>query len=286
MKYFSIRELEHFSGIKAHTIRIWEKRFQVLSPHRTPGNTRYYTIEDLEYLLILSFLNNNGWKISALRELQISQLNNILNTYTKQEEKVNIEVIYLIISHFASNVEQFELRLNSCVKYYGIDATIHNIIIPFLEKTGILNYDDNSNETHFAVTAIRRKLIMGIESAVQLSNVNKKALLFLPEGEHYDLILLYMTYVLKSKGVMVYYLGTNISDQNIQSVARAKNPDYLYVYTHSNKDYDPSNLLNFIGKYLPTTKLLITTSGNVNNPGYHLPHANFIHFKDIVKELN
>lgn len=159
---------------------------------------------------------------------------------------------------YASNTDELEAVLDESMMAWGIDATIEKVIISFLERTETLSYRDTSIEAHFAVTAIRRKLILGIEHAKPVAADAKTALLFLPKGEHFDLILLYMCYVLKNKGVKVFYLGTNISLENLKLVYKDKLPDSLYCYMANKSSFPLSDYTAFANATTSLTNMYIT----------------------------
>jgi DNA-binding transcriptional MerR regulator len=229
MTRFSIKELERFSGVKAHTIRIWELRFKLFSPERSLGNVRRYSLHDVRRLMNIALLQKNGCRISVLAQLDAVGLDQKLQELVEMESRQCSAINHLIL-YMYHDIEKFEDVLDSCVLYWGIDVTIKKIILPFLEKTELLSYKDKSCETHFAVTAIRKKIIYGIENRKDMVPASTSALLFLPEGEHYDLFLLYMTYILKQKGIRVLYLGTDISAKNLNRIIEEKKPDLLFTY--------------------------------------------------------
>jgi MerR family transcriptional regulator, light-induced transcriptional regulator len=229
MKQFSINTLERLTGIKAHTIRIWEKRHQLFDPVRTQTNIRVYSLGDLRKLLNISLLVKNGARISALVRLDESEILKQLQGL-KEELQMELAINQLLLSMYTSDVETMEDTLNSYVQCWGIDVTISSVIIPFMKKVELLCYYNNSAEVHFAVTAIRQKLILGIETTGHPQSTSCSAILFLPKGEHFDLILLYMAYLLKKNGVKVLYLGTNVSEPSLVKVALDKKPDLFYTY--------------------------------------------------------
>jgi hypothetical protein len=156
---------------------------------------------------------------------------------------------------YTMDTQKFEELLDEAVLTWDIDITIKEIILPFLEKVQILSYNSSENETHLAVTAVRRKLIMGIERSNPLVRVPKTALLFLNEGEHYDLILLYLSYVLKTQGWNVIYLGTNISLKNLEQIVRTKKPDVLYTYIPQKKQVNLRGVMKIINEQSPRPML-------------------------------
>ncbi|MEO8584463.1 MAG: MerR family transcriptional regulator, partial [Flavitalea sp.] len=242
MKKFSISQLENLSGIKAHTIRIWENRFSLLTPNRSAGNTRYYGVGDLKRLMNIAFLNRKGLKISSIASMQEPEIEEKMIVFATDSDRPMMEVNKLVVAMFAGDTEEFEFILDKYLLDYGINATLKEVVIPFLERINLLSYKDTSSEVHFAVNAVRRKIILGIEKPSPLAHSKKTALLFLPEGEHYDLLLLYMNYLLKSEGVKVLYLGTNISIENICKVSDNKKPDFLVVYVTPKKKFEVEEL--------------------------------------------
>lgn len=280
MKDFSIKELEQFSGIKAHTIRIWEKRYGVLKPSRSLGNTRHYNIDEVKRLLDISLLNNNGYKISELvrldgETLRQKQLN--LSSVSNRQ----LYTVYSLIYHlYARKYEEFEAILDDCTIAFGIDATITKVIIPFLEKADLLYYNNQSNEIHFAVTAARKKIIFGIEQAKYQGSKTAKAILFLQEKEHYDLMLLYVAYQLKKAGVQLLYLGTNVSQENVKRITAEKKPDFLYTYITPKQKFKLQDIITFLSKNLAETKLMITYAENNLSIKKH-DNVRMLHYNDI-----
>lgn len=279
MRQFGIKELERFSGVKAHTIRAWEKRFKMFVPGRSTGNTRHYTLEDVSCLLNIAFLIRNGFKISELACLSSRAIaNKCLSPEHRDAQELRC-ITALAVSMFSNDIEAFEDVLNSCVRTMGIDAAIREVIIPFVEKANILSYKDTSCQTHFAVTAIRHKLIVGIESVPYSPAASKKALLFLPAGEHYDLMLLYINYTLRCKGITTLYLGTNISGQNLEYIVAEKKPDCLYTYMVPGKSFIIPRVFGCLTEQLPQLKLKVVVS-----EAYFAPenvNVSFFHYHDL-----
>lgn len=279
MRQFSIKDLERFSGIKAHTIRIWENRHGILVPERTPGGIRTYTLDDVKTLLHIGLLAENGFKISQLAKVSKQNLEDKTRSLLTETGRLNKIVSSLILSMYSSDIDGLENILDTAVSTYGIETTITNILIPFLEKVELLSYKDTSVEAHLAVTAVRKKLIVGIESIRQREKPKKTALLFLPKGEHYDLLLLYITYLLKKKGIRTLYLGTNISQENLEKALTEKKPHYIYTYLSARHSYDPKELINFLKKKLPDTSLFIAEEEEVARKNMQ-PNVHFFYFKN------
>lgn len=286
MKKFSIKELENFSQIKAHTLRIWEHRYSIFKPDRSKGNIRFYNLEEVKLLLNIVLLTKNGYKISSLKDLgahALAQKSNALSTTEAMQTK---SVNQLIISMFSSDIEQFEDVLDSCILCWDIDTSISKIIIPFLEKVQLLSYNDTSSDTHFVVTAIRKKLILALEKVNPTTTLQKKALLFLPEGEHYDLMLLYINYILKANGLRVLYMGTNISKENLENVSIAKKPDLLYTYIPPRKKFKMHEFFLCLDVQLPNTTFFITGCENLLQQNVNTRNnVKFIHYNEVLNTL-
>lgn len=235
MNAFTIKDLENLSGIKAHTIRIWEQRYSFIKPNRTETNIRFYSNEELKVILNISLLNKYGYKISHIDKMSEAEIKEKLlslsNVQAQQERIVNTLIQYMI----DLDMEHFEQVLDNHIMSKGIDRTITQVLFPFLERIGILWLTNHVNpaQEHLVTNIIRQKLIVGIEGAFTHLNSNKTVLLFLPEGEHHELGLLYMYYLLKTRGVKTLYLGANVPISDIEFVARLKKPDYLYSHLTS-----------------------------------------------------
>ncbi len=235
MDAFTIKDLENLSGIKAHTIRIWEQRYTFLKPHRTDTNIRFYSNEELKVILNISLLNKYGYKISHINRMgeeEIKEKIIALNQAAAQQERVVNELIQCMVD---INMEQFESILDNYIHTRGIEKTITYIIFPFLERIGILWITSHINpaQEHLVTNIIRQKLIVGIESTVSHIHSNNTVLLFLPEDEHHELGLLFIYYLLKSRGVKVIYIGTNAPLKDIGYITALKKPAYLFTHLTS-----------------------------------------------------
>lgn len=281
MKTFLIKDLEKISGIKAQSIRMWERRYNFFTPRRTSTNIRKYGIDELKHLLHVALLLKAGNSISDLSKIPLGQIEISVSNITSEEiskEKVIADIIYAM---YIMDVGLIESLLNNSVNKWGIDDTIGSIIIPFLGKVDMTSYKDTTCETHFAVTAIRRKIIMGIESYNNYVSQGPTALLFLPSTEHYDLMLLYMNYVLRKKGITVLYLGTNISIDNLHTVLVAKSPDILCTYISHFKKEQHNPIFKYILSQNPKPKLCVVSDRIKQRSSATLLNFDFIHFNDF-----
>lgn len=218
---------------------------------------RRYSVGHLRTLLDIALLLEHGDRISYLASLKQAEIAARLSVLKLDDARQKKSVNRLILHMFRNEIEEFEIQLDSAIMAWGIDITIEQIIVPFLEKVNLVSYTDTSVEAHFAVTDVRRKLILGIEKVRMEKDSGKSALLYLPEGEHYDLLLLYMNYRLRKAGIRVYYLGTNISLNNLEAVLKIKSPDYLYSYVAVKKNFPIKEYAKLLRNNFPHLPLFV-----------------------------
>lgn len=232
MDAFTIKDLENLSGIKAHTIRIWEHRYNFLKPQRTDTNIRYYCNEELKKLLNIALLCKYGFKISHINRMTGEEITEkILSLGDPQAEKERI-VNELVQEMAELDMDKFETILNNYIRTKGIEKTVTRIIFPFLEKIGILWQTGHINpaQEHLVANVIRQKLIAAVEATSPTVKMNKTFLLYLPEGEHHELGLLFVYYLLKKRGAKIIYLGANIPMKDVELVVKLKKPDLAFVH--------------------------------------------------------
>ncbi len=261
MDAFTIKELENLSGIKAHTIRVWEQRYSFLKPQRTTTNIRYYTNEELKTVLNIALLNKYGYKISHINKMRPDELTEkliSLSNLQAQQERVINELLQYTID---MDIEKLEATLNQFVNTKGIDKVITQIIFPFLEKIGILwlaNHVHPAQE-HLVTNIVRQKLIAGIETAFSPVYAPKTVLLYLPEGEYHELGILYIHYLLKCKGIKVLYLGANVPMKDLEFVYSVKKPDFIYTHlTTVASNFNFEKFLCFLGARFPPSTVIIS----------------------------
>lgn len=235
MNAFTIKDLENLSGIKAHTIRIWEQRYSFLNPQRTDTNIRYYSNNELQQILNIALLNKYGYKISHIDRMTAVEMKEktlALSQVEAQQERLVNDLIYFMAE---VKMDDFEVLLDGYIAVKGIEKTIIQIIFPFLERIGILWLTNHINpaQEHLVTNLIRQKLIMGIETVKSHLSANTTALLFLPESEHHELGLLFIHYLLKSLGIRVLYVGANAPLKDVEYISKLKNPSVLFTHLTS-----------------------------------------------------
>jgi DNA-binding transcriptional MerR regulator len=235
MTKFTIKDLENLSGIKAHTIRIWEQRYSFLKPSRTDTNIRYYSNDDLKAILNISILNKYGYKISHINKMSVNDVQARvaeLNLAGAQQERIVNELIQVMVD---LDISGFEKIIDKQIAANGIEKVILRIIFPFFERIGILWQTGHINpaQEHLTTNIIRQKLIVGIDQAKPVLKIKRSFLLFLPEREHHELGLLLVYYLLKKRGAEVFYIGANVPLKDAQFVNDTKKPDFIYIHLTS-----------------------------------------------------
>lgn len=250
MGQYSIKDVERLTGVKAHTIRIWEQRYGLVKPYRTDTNIRFYDDEQLKYLINISQLLKNGRKISHLckmpQEVLHSELKVLSQIFTDRDRFFDLQIDNLVIAMLELDEDKFEKIVSTCTLRYGFESTMMNVLNPFLNKVGILwaTGEINVAQEHFIANLIRRKLIVAIDAQVVDKLTNRKFLLFLPEGELHEIALLFSKFLIKSRGFKIVYLGQTVPAVDVIRVKEYYSPDYLLTYFTSG--YNLSKTRNYI----------------------------------------
>lgn len=260
MSTYSIKDLEQLSGIKAHTLRIWEQRYNLLSPKRTDTNIRFYDDDDLKLILNVALLNDNGYKISKIASMDMDELRREVMKLTDRTLTHDDQIHALTICMIEMDEDRFDKVLSTNILKLGFEQTMMNIIYPFMSKIGVLWQTGaiNPAHEHFISNLVRQKLIVAIDGQL-VSGEGKKFLLFLPEGELHEISLLFASYLIKSKGNKVIYLGQNTPDEDLMTVYKIHQPDYMMtVITTSPSSEHAQDYLNTLSGRFPKTQLLVT----------------------------
>lgn len=260
MGQYSIKELEQLSGIKAHTIRIWEKRHKIIEPSRTATNIRYYSDLDLKKIINVSLLNTNGIKISKIADMSLEDMNKKVLEISDLQNDTAIHIDRMVIAMIDMEEELFEKILNGLILQYSFEKTITEIIYPFLEKIGILWQTQNiiPAHEHFISNLIRQKIIVAIDGLPIPPKAAKKILLFLPEGEMHELGLLFYHFLIRKAGYRTYYLGQNVPHDDLLSVYKVHQPDFMLTSIISSLSVPIEKYFQRLTKDFRQTKILVS----------------------------
>jgi len=257
---YSIKDLEQLSGIKAHTLRIWEQRYNLLSPKRTDTNIRYYDDADLKLILNVAVLNSNGFKISKIAAMSPVDISEEIIKLTDRSLDYNDQIQALTICMIEMDEDRFEKVLSTIILKMGFEDTVLNVVYPFLTKIGVLWQTGSISpaQEHFISNLIRQKLIVAIDG--ELSNsLGKTFMLFLPEGELHELSLLFSSYLIKKYGHKVIYLGQSTPKADLISVYRTQKPDFLLTVITSSLTGDKvQDYLNMLGKEFAKSEIFVS----------------------------
>jgi DNA-binding transcriptional MerR regulator len=260
---FSIADLQSFSGIKAHTIRIWEQRYNALQPYRSEGNTRYYNGDQLKRLLNIVSLMNEDHKVSKLCSLPDEQLLKLMkDEVDASENKIsyNYFISQLISSALLYNEACFDKLFSNSILRFGLKNAYINIIHPALARLGLWWAKDKLHpaQEHFITSLFRQKLYAAADALPPASDTRDTWLLFLPEDEFHEIGLLFSNFLLRQAGKKVIYLGENIPlDSLMVAVKETEAKKILLFLVRKNNRQEDEELLLVLKKKLSGCKIYI-----------------------------
>lgn len=266
--HYSIKQLEALTGIKAHTLRIWEQRHEIIVPKRTEGNTRYYSSEDVRIMLNVVTLYRHGCKISEIAKMTKQEICcQIRQTVAKLQCNYEPQINALITSMIEFKEVVFDKTITSSILKRGFEKTITYIIFPLLQKidTLLASGSVSISQKQFIYNLIRRKLFAAIEAQEDFFiNTTNKYLLFLPKGEDKDLPLLFAHYLIKQSGGSICYLGTNVSLEQVLEAYSIYQPDYLFTLVNSPLPRSNGEYFQKLAEIFPKSQILVGGTQVVN----------------------
>jgi len=278
---YSIKDLEKITGIKAHTIRIWEKRYGIVEPSRTQTNIRFYSDENLRHLMNVAILNKYGYKISNIQGMTTDEISKSVVELTHQDIDNDHLVDNLVMAMIELDEQRFDKIISSSVIKQGFEFTFENLLARFLEKVGILWQIGVviPTQEHFITQLIRQKLILAIDGQQELRKDYKTFVLFLPENEYHEVALLYIHFLIRKKGHMVIYLGQNVPLDNLKKVFEIHKVDYMLTSIVAKAQNAVSEMIKELVQFYGDKKIII--GGNFElDPSVTLPD-NFSTFKTL-----
>lgn len=273
MDAFSIKDIEALTGVKAHTLRIWEQRYALVQPKRTQTNIRYYDQDDLRKLLGVSVLLKHGRKISALSKLSSEELHQAVLHQELGVLPLDERLEALTLAMIGLDESAFRRLLSLAFDQHGVEKAMMDLIFPFFRRIGILWQSGSINPAHehFITHIIRQKLIVAIDRFTSLGDADRdfrgpqalerssRFLMFLPEGEYHELGLLFAYYLLKARGQQVAYIGSNVPYPDLEVLNVQYRPDYmLFSMTSSQANSSVESYLRKLADDFPHCKHLVT----------------------------
>lgn len=234
MNLFSISQLSQYSGIKPHTIRIWEQRYNALQPARSEGNTRYYSSDQLRRLLNIVSLMESDYKVSELCTMPDEQLSEMVleRKNATASEATEYYVSQLISAGMAYQQDRFEELFEECLANYGLSQTYKIVIYPMLVRVGLM-WSANaipSVQEHFISNIVRQKILRTIDTLAPAGPEAEKWVLFLPEDEYHEIGLLFAAFIIRESGRKVVYLGSSVSADAVLTAVDDVKPQYLLLF--------------------------------------------------------
>ena len=260
MSVYSIKDLEHLSGIKAHTIRIWEQRYELFSPQRTATNIRFYSEEDLKLMLNISTLRNHGIKISKIVEMSSEEMLDKVSELTLHSKSYEDQIYALTKSMVDMDEAIFTETLNQNVDKYGFEKSMMEIIYPFMNKIGILWLTNaiNPAQEHFISHLVRQKIIAATDHIIP-NPKDPLFFLFLPEGELHELGLLFANYMLRARGVRTIFFGQTVPLNALEEAYHKLSPSHILTSLTTKPDpADVQPYVNALSQKFKNAQVLIT----------------------------
>jgi DNA-binding transcriptional MerR regulator len=233
---FTIKDIENFTGIKAHTIRIWEQRYPLFQARRKDTNHRTYDSDDLKTLLRIAYLYHHGIKISRIAALSALEQNKLSLEISSTGKTTLLPVNELIAATLDYDHDRFERIFYSQVLHLGFEQCITQVVYPFLEKIGVLWLTGQvlPAQERFSANIIRTKIMTAIDGLPMNTAATDHFLLFLPQGEFHEIPLLYVQYLLKKQGKLVTSFGANVPLADLAPFIQAKKVTHIYTHLLTN----------------------------------------------------
>lgn len=273
-KYF-IKDIENITGIKAYTLRIWEQRYNMLTPKRTDTNIRYYEEDDLKYLMNVSILNANGYKISRIAGMSRDEVQQRTLSISENSSRYENQIQALTSAMLAFDEKEFNKILSISILKVGMEETVAHIIFPFMQHVGVLWLSGSIHvaHEHFITNLIRQHMYVALDQL----NINpvpgaRKFLLFVPNGESHDLSLLFASYMLRDRGQQVIYLGTSTPLEDLNKVFKLHRPDAIFcAITGSHQQVPVPVYVQSLHRTFPDVPVLLTGKQVVRRKDLKLP---------------
>jgi len=264
MNVFSIKDLENFSGIKAHTIRIWEKRYNLLDPDRTDSNIRTYNEAELKKILNVAYLNRSGLKISKIVKLDEDELNQKVMTVSSKHDHLDLDFQpgKILMSAIRFNEVLFKETLFPLINYQGIEEAYCRYLYPLLEKARILWQTGSlsRSQEQFVRNTIKQIIVIEDNLLKPLTGESKPSVAMINTSDNLsDNNFLFYKYALRKRGFDVIFTGGILPASEVIEMYKIKPFEYLVVNS-SAFDFTDKKIgyFNSIGKSLMIKKTIFT----------------------------
>lgn len=281
MNFFSIRDIENLTGIKAHTLRIWEQRHRLFIPKRKKSKHRIYDNDDLKYILRVAFLYNNGYKISRIAGLSEEDICRLTLELRPGADNHDIFINQLTEAALDFDNARFEKALQHLIMHTGLEKSVLHVFFPLLKKIGQLWLAGKAMpaQEHFASAFIIKKILTASHSLeIPASNGRRRVLLFTPTGEQHEIPILFMQYMLRKNGISTLYAGKDIHHDVLKEIGdqqeKLETGRITQVYFHMVTNFIRQDLAEYLQKIsdlFPDKEILLAgskTNGHISRiPG-------------------
>jgi MerR family transcriptional regulator, light-induced transcriptional regulator len=286
---YSIKQIENLTGIKAHTIRMWEQRYNFVEPKRTDTNIRYYDDGQMKKILNAALLISDGKKISSIAQMEDSAIYNeidtIFSTTADSDLFTSSSINRLISASLVYDEVSFVKTFEDVIRRYGLQDAYVNVIYPLLVKVGMM-WSKNEmfpSQEHFISNLLRQKLLTAIDDIDIEKAKGESWVLFLPENEHHEIGLLFCFYILRKFGEKVVYLGQNVPYENLKDAVVKANPENIYLFMV--KYSKPQHNISYVDRLVEDfkdVKIHISGSSVIKE---NVSHVKNIHWVTEVDDL-
>lgn len=263
MQTFSISDIENLTGIKAHTLRIWEQRFSFFQPKRKESKHRIYDNEDLKRLLRVAYLYHHGWKISKIATLSDEEMTQLMAQAPAGPDQYDSHISRLLEAMLDFQEYQFTSVLNEIIEKVGFENCIVQVCYPYLVRVGNLWATNHAipAQEHFSSYLIQNRVLVETDK-IALNDKPAEVVLICPQGEFHELPLLFLNYLLRKKGWSTIYLGTNIKIPALEELVQATQCPRIYLHLITNfTGYEVDDYLELLRKKFPEQQIIASGEG-------------------------
>lgn len=289
---FSIKDLENLSGIKAHTIRIWEKRYDVLEPMRSDTNIRSYDIKNLQKLLNIVLLHNYGYKISKISKLSHTEINKLVNNIVSEKSAKNHAISTFKMAMMNFDQSLFFNTYNQLLSEKSFREVFYTVFIPLMQEIGFLWQTQTISPAHehFISYLIKQKLLINTEKVqiLEPTKTDNVFVLFLPLNEVHELGLMYLNYEILLKGYQTIYLGESIPTESLLDLKNyyEKITFVSYLTVEPNQDEIDNYISDIQTKLLDNTNHELLLLGRLTQFITSKTLSKNIHIFNSIEELS
>lgn len=290
MVVYSIKDIEKLSGVKTHTLRVWEKRYGIIEPKRTDTNIRYYLDDDVQKILNIALLKKKGYRISTISKMSMEEVRAKVAELSDVDVEFEDQVDGLILSMLELDESKFSRIINHNIDQRGFEEAMEVVIYPLLDKLSMMWIAGSVKSVHetFVSSIIRRKMIVSIDALKPDLQRDERVIVYLPEGETHELSLLYLHYVLKKNGFSTLNLGGAVPLIDLlegQAIFKSQ-----YIFTIFNDSFSEAPLQPYVdqlAKNIKEAKIIISGYQTIKQKLSLPPRVTVLHsLRDIKTYLD